>query len=53
MKKDFLGELIQLMGVIMLGSGITLEIIKGGDIYLVVITVGCIIFTIGTKIKGY
>lgn len=52
MRKDWLGELIQLTGVIMLGSGITLEIIKGGDIYLVVITIGCIIFTIGTKIKG-
>ena len=52
MRRDWLGELIQLVGVIMLGSGITLEIIKGGDIYLVVITIGCIIFTIGTKIKG-
>lgn len=52
MKKDFLGELIQLIGVIMLGSGITLEIIRGGSIYLILITVGCVIFTIGTKIKG-
>jgi len=52
MRKDFAGELIQLLGVVLLGSGITLEIMKGGDIYLVVITIGCIIFTIGTKIKG-
>lgn len=52
MRKDFLGELIQLAGVIMLGSGITLEIVKGGNIYLIVITVGCIVFTVGTKIKG-
>jgi len=52
MRKDFLGELIQLLGVIMLGSGITLEIVQGGDIYLILITVGCIVFTVGTKIKG-
>jgi len=51
-RKDFAGELIQLMGVLLLGGGITCEIIQGGDIYFVVITIGCIIFTIGTKIKG-
>jgi len=52
MRKDFLGELIQLSGVLLLGSGVTIEIIKGGDIWLIVITVGCVIFTVGTKIKG-
>ena len=52
MRKDFLGELIQLAGVLLLGSGVTMEIIHGGDIYLIVITIGCVIFTIGTKIKG-
>jgi len=52
MRKDFLGELIQLAGVLLLGSGVTMEIIKGGEIYLIVITVGCVIFTVGTKIKG-
>ena len=52
MRKDFLGELIQLVGVLLLGSGITCEIMRGGDIYLIVITVGCVIFTVGTKIKG-
>ena len=52
MRKDFLGELIQLAGVLLLGSGVTMEIIKGGDIYLIVITIGCVIFTVGTKIKG-
>jgi len=53
MRKDFLGELIQLAGVLLLGSGVTLEIIKGGNIYLVVITIGCVLFTVGTKIKGH
>ena len=52
MRKDFAGELIQLAGVLLLGSGITLEIIRGGNIFLVVITIGCVIFTVGTKIKG-
>jgi len=52
MRKDFLGELIQLAGVLLLGSGVTLEIMKGGDIWLIVITIGCVIFTVGTKIKG-
>jgi len=52
MRVGIIGDLVQLLGVILLGSGITLEVIKGGDIYLVVITIGCIIFTIGTKIKG-
>ncbi len=52
MRKFFRGELIQLAGVLLLGSGITMEIIQGGDVFLVVITIGCIIFTIGTKIKG-
>jgi len=51
-RKDFAGELIQLAGVLLLGSGITLEIIRGGNIFLVVITIGCVIFTVGTKIKG-
>jgi len=52
LRKDFLGELIQLAGVLLLGSGVTMEIIKGSNIYLIVITIGCVIFTVGTKIKG-
>jgi len=52
MRKDFLGELIQLAGVLLLGSGITCEIIKGGNVWFIIITIGCVIFTIGTKIKG-
>lgn len=51
MRKNFAGELIQLVGVLLLGSGVTMEIIRGGNIYLIVITIGCVIFTIGTKIK--
>lgn len=46
------GNLIQLIGVVMLGAGVTCEIILGGDIHFVVITIGAVVFTIGTKIKG-
>ena len=52
MRNGVIGDLIQLIGVVLLGGGITCEIMQGGDIYLVVITLGCIIFTLGTKIKG-
>jgi len=52
MRIGIMGDLVQLLGVVLLGSGIALELTKGGDIFLVVITVGCIVFTIGTKIKG-
>jgi len=50
--KNIKGDLIQLFGVVLLGGGITCEIMQGGDIYLVAITLGAIIFTLGTKIKG-
>jgi len=53
MRVGVIGELVQLLGVVLLGSGIALELIQGGDIFLVLITVGCIVFTIGTKIKGH
>ena len=51
--KKIYGDLIQLTGVVMLGVGVACEIIYGGDIHLVVITIGAIIFTIGTKVKGH
>ena len=52
MRNRLIGDLVQLIGVILLGSGLTCEIILGGHIFLVGITTGAIIFTIGTKIKG-
>lgn len=47
-----IGDLIQLIGVLLLGAGVVCEIIYMADIYYVVITVGAVVFTIGTKIKG-
>ena len=48
---DRLGMLVQLLGVLLLGAGCTLEIIYKGGWILVSITIGSIIFAIGTKIK--
>ena len=53
MKDDTWGNVIQLAGVILLGGGISCEIILGGDIHFIVITLGAIIFAAGTKIKGH
>ena len=53
MNNETWGNVIQLSGVILLGFGIGCEIILGGDIHLVVITLGAIVFTVGTKIKGH
>jgi len=50
--KRMTGDLIQLVGVVMLGVGVSCEIHCGGDIFLVGITIGAIVFSIGTKIKG-
>lgn len=52
MKDETWGNIIQLAGVILLGAGISCEIILGGDIHLIVITLGAVVFTVGTKIKG-
>ena len=46
------GEFVQLIGLVFLGAGITLELEHRADIWLVLITVGSIIFAIGTKLKG-
>lgn len=51
MKRLNWGNLIQLTGIVLLGSGITCEIIFQGSIYLAAITLGAIVFAIGTKIK--
>lgn len=47
-----IGDRIQLIGVLFLGLGIGAELFTGANIWLVVITIGSIIFAIGTKIKG-
>ena len=50
--RGHIGELVQLVGLVFLGAGITLELEHQADVWLVLITVGSIIFAIGTKLKG-
>ena len=52
MNKRQTGDLIQLLGVILLGAGLTCEMILGGHVFFIMITLGATVFTIGTKIKG-
>ena len=46
-------ELVQLLGVWLLGVGVAFEFFYNADTHLVVITIGSIIFAIGTKLKHY
>lgn len=50
--KYFWGDLIQFIGLLLLGAGVTMEFIQGGAIYLIGITIGAVIFAVGTKVKG-
>ena len=51
MKNSQRGEIIQLAGVLVLGFGCACEVIFQADIFMVCITVGSVIFAIGTKIR--
>lgn len=52
MAKERQGDIIQLIGTVVIGVGVGCELACGGDIYLIVITVGSVLFAVGTKIKG-
>lgn len=51
-KRGKWGEVVQLLGLVLLGLGIGLEIVYEGTIFLIIITIGSVVFAIGTKIKG-
>lgn len=46
------GDVIQLIGTVIIGIGVGCELSYGADLWLVVITIGSVMFAIGTKIKG-
>ena len=46
-----IGIFIQSIGLVFLGFGIVLEIVYKADIYFLGITIGSVVFTIGTKIR--
>jgi len=45
------GSIVQLIGLVLTGTGIGIELALKADFGYVIITLGCIAFAIGTKIK--
>jgi len=46
------GDIIQLIGVLVMGFAIGVELCTKAEAWCVVITIGSILFALGTKIKG-
>ena len=46
------GDIIQLVGLVIVGVGVGVELVHQAGLWLVVITVGSIVFAVGTKLKG-
>jgi len=46
------GDIIQLIGVLVMGFAIGVELCTKADSWCIVITIGSILFALGTKIKG-
>lgn len=51
MPKMSIGNIVQLIGVVSVSIGITLECILGADIWYILITAGSLVFALGTKFK--
>lgn len=45
------GMVIQLVGLILLGVGIGVEIITHADLWYIAITLGAAVFAVGTKLR--
>lgn len=52
LKKSKQGDAIQLIGVLFMGFGIGVELCTKAELWCIVITVGSMLFALGTKIKG-
>lgn len=46
-----LGQYIQLLGLIFLGIGIGIELVLRAELGYILITVGAVVFAVGTKLK--
>jgi len=46
------GDIIQLIGTVIIGIGVGIELAYKADIGLITITIGSVAFAIGTKVKG-
>jgi len=52
-KKHFIWQLVQCLGVIALCSGVAVECVSRADIGYVIISVGSLFFSLGTKFMYY
>ena len=46
------GDIIQIVGLVVVGAGCGIEIALGAHVGLILITAGSVAFAIGTKLKG-
>jgi len=46
------GDIIQLIGLVVVGVGTGIELALKADIGLIIITIGSVCFAVGTKLKG-
>ena len=52
MGKIVQGDIIQLIGLIVIGVGVGIELAFKAHMALILITVGSVCFAVGTKLKG-
>jgi len=52
MGKTRQGDIIQLIGLIVIGVGVGIELAYRAHAGLIIITVGSVCFAVGTKLKG-
>ena len=45
------GNFIQLIGVVLMGGSIMAELLLGGDVFLLLIAFGSMVFAVATKVK--
>ena len=50
--RDTIAELVQLVGIVVLGTGIGIELAYRAGFGFLLITVGSVCFAVGTKLKG-
>ena len=53
MVKSKYGDIIQLLGLVVIGAGLGTELALRAHVGLILITVGSVCFAVGTKLKGW
>jgi len=52
MSKKIQGDIIQLIGLVVIGVGVGIELAFKAHAGLIIITIGSVCFAVGTKLKG-